>query len=117
MTNIQLRARLITDNPFERHHLKSSEVLKNIDTSFAFDLQAEAPTVFQFCLDEIAEQSADAFIVINVFHIDKAKRKLCLGESVIQVQQNNYFIFTCFKFRFSVEEKSFTTRIAKNQYS
>ena len=67
--------------------------------------------------DEIFEKSSDAFIVINLFHVDRAKRKLCLGESVIQVQQNNYIIFTCFKFRVSVEEKSFTTRIAKNQYS
>ena len=117
MTNIQLRARLITDNPFERHHLKSSEVFEDIDTSCVFDLQAEAPTLFQFCFDEIFEKSSDAFIVINVFHVDKAKRKFCLGESVIQVQQNNYFIFICFKFGVSVEEKSFTTRIAKNQYN
>ena len=87
VTNIQLRARLITNNtnPQERHQLSSSEVLKDIESSFVFDLQAEAPTVFQFSLDEISEQSSDAFIVINIFHVDKAKRKLCLGETVIQV--------------------------------
>ena len=80
-----MRARLITDNPSERHQLTSSEVLKDIESSFAFDLQAEAPTVFQFCLDEISEQSSDAFIVMNIFHVDKAKRRRCLGETVIQV--------------------------------
>ena len=85
MTNIQIKARLITDNPLERQQLRSSEVLKDIDTSFVFDLQVEAPTIFQFCLDEIAEQCSDAFIVINLFHVDRVKRKLCLGESVIQV--------------------------------
>merc|ERR1719479_448840 len=91
-TNIQLRARLITDNPLERQQMKSSEVLKDIDTSFVFDLQAAAPTVFQFYLDEISEQSSDAFIVINVFHVDKAKRKLCLGESVIQLTKSRLLL-------------------------
>ena len=86
MTSIQLRARMITDNPSERQQQqKTSEVLKDINDSFIFDLQAEAPTVFEFCLAEISEQSSDVFIVINIFHVDRANRKLCLGESVIQV--------------------------------
>lgn len=93
MTNIQLRARLITDNPSERAQLRSSEVLKDINTSFIFDLQAEAPTVFQFCLDEISEQSSDAFIIINIFHVDRANRKLCLGETVIQVTIQTFYIY------------------------
>ena len=91
MTNIQLRARLITDNPLEPPVLRSSEVLKDINTSFIFDLQAEAPTVFQFCLDEISEQSSDAFIVINIFHVNRANQKRCLGESVIQVSIHQSF--------------------------
>jgi len=93
VTNIQLRARLITDNPSERAQLRSSEVLKDINTSFIFDLQAEAPTVFQFCLDEISEQSSDAFIIINIFHVDRANRKLCLGETVIQVTIQTFYIY------------------------
>ena len=91
MTNIQLKARLITDNPSERHQLRSSEVLKDINTSFIFDLQAEAPTVFEFCLAEISEQASDAFILINIFHVDRVNRKLCLGESVIQVSIKQSF--------------------------
>ena len=92
MTNIQLRARLITDNPSERQQQqKTSEVLKDINDSFIFDLQAEAPTVFQFCLDEIFEQSSEAFIVINIYHVDRANRKLGLGESVIQVSLHQSF--------------------------
>merc|ERR1719471_309503 len=91
VTNIQVRARLITNNQ-ERHQLSSSEVLKDIESSFVFDLQAEAPTVFQFSLDEISEQSSDAFIVINIFHVDKAKRKLCLGETVIQMKEKGHLL-------------------------
>ena len=91
MTNIQLRARLVTDNPSERHQTKNSEVLKDINTGYIFDLQAEAPTVFQFCLDEIFEQSSDAFIVINIFHVNRANQKRCLGESVIQVSIHQSF--------------------------
>lgn len=92
VTNIQLRARLITDNPLEPPVLRSSEVLKDINTSFIFDLQAEAPTVFQFCLDEISEQSSDAFIAINIFHVDRANRKLCLGETVIQLKKESCLV-------------------------
>ena len=62
-------------------------MFKDINTSYVFALQTEAPPVFQFSLDQMAakKEFADAFLVINIFHVNRGKAKLCLGESVIQV--------------------------------
>ena len=87
-TNIQLTVRLLSDNETDRHKALTSLVFKDVNTSYAFDLQATTPPVFQFSLDQFAakREFADAFIVINIFHVNRAKGRLCLGECVIQVR-------------------------------
>merc|ERR1711988_47366 len=84
-TNIRLEVRLISDGDSEVF----SEVFKDINTSYVFALQAATPPVFKFNLEHLSF----AFIVINIFHVNKARIKVrSLGECVIQVKKNGHLL-------------------------
>jgi len=84
-TNIQLEVRLVSDGDSEVF----SEVFKDINTSYVFALQAATPPVFKFNLEHLSF----AFIVINIFHVNKAGIKVrSLGECVIQVKKNGHLL-------------------------
>merc|ERR1712066_190038 len=94
-TNIQLTVRLISDNGSDSHQLLNSEIFKDINTSYLFALQATAPPVFQLGLDELSakKEFADAFVVINIFHVNRTKAfRMELGECVIQLKKNGYLL-------------------------
>jgi len=94
-TNIQLTVRLISDNGSDRHQLLTSEIFKDVNTSYLFEVQAAVPPVFQLSLDELSSKKefADAFIIINIFHVNRTKAlRMELGECVIQLKKNGYLL-------------------------
>ena len=86
VSRIQIYARLSTGFT---ECIQHSPVIKDVDRSIIFDLQAQ-PIRFQFDLAQLFStsqgQGGDAFVTVDLFHVNQALWKQCVGECVVQVR-------------------------------
>ena len=84
VSRIQIYARLSTGLTECTQH---SPVIKDVDRSIIFELQAQ-PVHFQFDLSQLFSpgKGGDAFVTIDLFHVNQALWKQCVGECVVQVR-------------------------------
>jgi len=88
-SRIQLSIRFSPDRMGTGQICEETEIFDDIDRSIAFDLQG-APLRYEFSIDHISSKKEyeDGFVIINLFHVDKARRLLPIGECVSQVVRN-----------------------------
>ena len=86
LSRIQLYLRFSPDRMGTGQMVKQTPVFEDIDRSIIFDIQAE-PVKFEFPVDHVSAKKGfeDGFIIINLFHVNRAGLKLSIGECVAQV--------------------------------
>jgi len=89
LSRIQLYLRFSPDRMGTGQVVKQTPVFDDIDRSIIFDIQAE-PVKFEFPVDHVSAKKMfeDGFIIINLFHVNRAGLKLSIGECVAQVKMN-----------------------------
>ena len=91
-SRIQLYARLFPDASGSYEVIERSQIVHDVGKSIIFDLQ-DKPVRFKFDIDHLINKNDkinNAFVSINLFHLNKAHLKLSAGEAVIQVSSLNY---------------------------
>ena len=88
LSKIQLYLRFSPDRMGTGQIVEQSPVYEDIDRSIIFDLQGE-PLKFEFSVDHVSAKKLyeDGFIIINLFHVNRAGLKLSIGECVAQVSE------------------------------
>jgi len=88
-SRIQLYLRFSPDRMGTGQLVKQTKVYDDIDRSIIFDLQGE-PVKFEFSVDHLSSKKKfeDGFLIINLFHVNRAGLKLSIGECVAQVKMN-----------------------------
>ena len=92
-SRIQIYLRFSPDRMGTGQHVEHTPVFEDVGRSIIFDLQGE-PVKFEFSLDHLSSKKVfeDGFLIINLFHVNRAGMKLPIGECVSQV--NKYSIIT-----------------------
>ena len=90
-SRIQLYLRFSPDRMGTGQVLEQTPVFEDVGRSIIFDLQGE-PVKFEFNVDHVSSKKMfeDSFLIINLFHVNRAGMKLCIGECVAQVSIRNY---------------------------
>jgi len=88
-SRIQIYLRFSPDRMGTGQHIEHTPVFEDVGRSIIFDLQGE-PVKFEFSLDHLSSKKVfeDGFLIINLFHVNKASMKLPIGECVSQVKMN-----------------------------
>jgi hypothetical protein len=86
---IQLYLRFSPDRMGTGQVLEQTPLFEDVGRSIIFDLQGE-PVKFEFNVDHVSSKKMfeDSFLIINLFHVNRAGMKLCIGECVAQVKMN-----------------------------
>jgi hypothetical protein len=87
-SRVQLYTRLIQDRMGTGQQVEHTPVFEDVDRSIIFDLQGE-PVRFEFDICHLAAKKdfEDGFLILNLFHVNKAGLKLSIGECVSQVSE------------------------------
>ena len=87
-SRVQVYTRLTPDRMGSGQQIEHTPVFEDVDRSIIFDLQGE-PVRFEFNISHLAakKEFKDGFLIVNLFHVNKAGMKLSIGECVSQVSE------------------------------
>ena len=87
-SRVQVYTRLTPDRMGSGQQIEHTSVFEDVDRSIIFDLQGE-PVRFEFNISHLAAKKdlKDGFLIVNLFHVNKAGMKLSIGECVSQVRE------------------------------
>ena len=87
-SRIQIYVRLSPDRSGLGQQQETSQIFEEVGESIIFDLMGEQkPLRFCFDIDHLSakKQFEDGFIIVNLFHVNRAGLKMSIGECVCQV--------------------------------
>eukprot|EP00092_Neocalanus_flemingeri_P001115 GFUD01001188.1.p1 GENE.GFUD01001188.1~~GFUD01001188.1.p1 ORF type:complete len:1412 (+),score=425.44 GFUD01001188.1:75-4310(+) len=94
-STIQLYVRFSPDRMGTGQVVEHSTVFKDVIRSIIFELEEEpAPVRFEFNIDHLSsnKEFEDGFLIVDLFHVNKAGLKLFIGECVSQVKMNGMLV-------------------------
>ena len=83
--DIQLYVRFSPERTGTGQLVKHTAIFRDVGRSIIFELQGQ-PVRFEFHIDKYFKDFEDGFLIVDLFHVNRAGLKLFIGECVSQVK-------------------------------